>query len=79
MLMTNESTIRLLSIRTFESMAGFSYLVSSSFESDKKNEALVYFILALLFQPFFKISLVRELLNMVDANCWNIVDFKVNN
>ncbi len=60
-------------------MAGFSYLVSSSFESDKKNEALVYFILTLLFLPFFKISLVRELLNIVGANSWNIVDFNVNN
>lgn len=49
------------------SMAGFSYLAYSSFENAKKNEAMLYVLLAILFQPLIKISLGRELWNLVDV------------
>jgi hypothetical protein len=53
----------------FISMCGFAYLAFSSNEDNKKNEAFVYIALAILFQPFIKISLGRTI--------WNVVDFTV--
>lgn len=51
----------------FSAMAGFVYIAFFNFENERKNEALIYVVLALLFQPFFKIALGRELWNIVDV------------
>jgi hypothetical protein len=51
----------------FASMAGFAYIAYFNFENNKKNEALLYVLLAILFQPLIKISLGRELWNLVDV------------
>jgi hypothetical protein len=37
------------------------------FENSNQNTGLVYFGLAILFQPFFKVALGRELWNIVDV------------
>jgi hypothetical protein len=50
----------------FLSMVGFVLL--AYYENTKKNELLkiIFICLALLFQPFFKVSLGREFWNIVD-------------
>jgi multisubunit Na+/H+ antiporter MnhB subunit len=50
----------------FTAMVGFAYLAYSAKEQNKQNEVFIYFPLAILFQPFFKLALGR--------NVWNIVD-----
>ena len=51
----------------FVSMAAFVYLAYTANEEGKQTEAIIFGVLALLFQPFFKISLGRELWNIVDV------------
>ena len=50
----------------FLALAAFGYL---AFEARNKNQniVVVYIILALLFQPFFKLSLGRTIWNVVDV------------
>lgn len=48
-------------------MIGFGILAFNSLESENKTIFIIYGALALLFQPFFKITLGRELWNMVDV------------
>jgi hypothetical protein len=47
----------------FAAMVGFSYL---EYVAKEQNEVFIYIALAILFQPFFKLALGR--------NVWNIVD-----
>ncbi len=51
----------------FAAMIGFGILAFQSSESENKTYVIVYGALALLFQPFFKIALGRELWNLVDV------------
>ncbi len=51
----------------FASMAFFVFLAYTANEESKQTEALIFVIMALLFQPFFKIALGRELWNIVDV------------
>ena len=53
----------------FVAMIGFGFLAFQANEQKKQTEVFVYLGLALLFQPLLKISLGREL--------WNLVDFVV--
>jgi hypothetical protein len=53
-------------VRLISSVA-FAYLAYLAIEEGKKNEIFIYIVLALLFQPFMKISLGRELWNFVDV------------
>jgi len=48
-------------------MIGFGFLAFQSSELDNKTLMIIYAALALLFQPFFKISLGRDLWNVVDG------------
>jgi hypothetical protein len=50
----------------FASCIVFGYLAYISNEEKLKNQSIIYVVLALLFQPFIKISLGRELWNIVD-------------
>jgi hypothetical protein len=50
----------------FAALVGFGYLAYDTNEKGYKNEAFVYIALAILFQPFYKISLGRTLWNIVD-------------
>jgi hypothetical protein len=47
-------------------MVSFAYLAYTSNEQNNKNEVFVYITLAILFQPFVKIALGREIWNIVD-------------
>lgn len=51
----------------FSSCIVFGYLAYLSNEEKLKNQSIIYLVLALLFQPFIKISLGRELWNVVDV------------
>jgi len=48
------------------SFFGFGYLAYEKREQGLKNEMILFGALALLFQPFIKISLGRELWNVFD-------------
>jgi hypothetical protein len=51
----------------FACLVGFALLAYQSYQEDKEKEAILFGILALLFQPFFKIVLGRDLWNVVDV------------
>ena len=51
----------------FAAMIGFGILAFQATESENKTFVIVYGALALLFQPFLKIALGRELWNVVDV------------
>jgi hypothetical protein len=51
----------------FAGLVGFVILSYQANEQRKKEESVVYGVLALLFQPFFKIALGREIWNIVDV------------
>jgi hypothetical protein len=53
-------------VRFFAS-AVFVFLGIKYFHSGKENLSYLYFLLALLFQPIFKIALGRELWNIIDV------------
>lgn len=51
----------------FIGLVGFAILAYQAYQQNNQTEALIYGALALLFQPFFKISLGRELWNVIDV------------
>ena len=51
----------------FAAAAFFVYAAYNENESGSKELALVFIVLAILFQPFFKIALGRTLWNIVDV------------
>ena len=51
----------------FVALIGFGILAYKANEEDKNTEMIIYGALALLFQPLFKISLGREIWNVVDV------------
>ena len=51
----------------FASLIGFGILAYHANSDNKQTEVIIYIILAVLFQPFIKISLGRELWNIVDV------------
>lgn len=51
----------------FAGLIGFAILAYQANKKDRKTEMIIYGGLALLFQPFFKIALGRELWNIVDV------------
>ena len=51
----------------FASLIGFGILAYHANSNSKQTEVIIYIILAVLFQPFIKISLGRELWNIVDV------------
>jgi hypothetical protein len=51
----------------FAAMAGFAYLAFQAKDENKDQEMWIFGVLAILFQPFFKISLGREIWNIVDV------------
>ncbi|AUC80900.1 DUF6804 family protein [Lacinutrix sp. Bg11-31] len=51
----------------FASLIGFGILAYFASEKESKTEMIIYGGLALLFQPFFKIALGREIWNIVDV------------
>lgn len=51
----------------FIALIGFGILAYNASEKKEKTEMIIYGGLALLFQPFFKIALGREIWNIVDV------------
>lgn len=51
----------------FLALIGFGILAYQAKQQGKQTEMIIYGALALLFQPFFKIALGRELWNIVDV------------
>ena len=50
----------------FASLVGFAYLAYKYYKAHDEGKALLFGALALLIQPFFKLSLGRGLWNVVD-------------
>lgn len=48
-------------------MIGFGFLTFKEYERENKQLAFIYGALAILFQPIFKISLGRDIWNIVDV------------
>jgi hypothetical protein len=48
-------------------LVGFAILAYKAHQQGKQTEMIIYSGLALLFQPFFKIALGREMWNIVDV------------
>ena len=51
----------------FAGLVGFVILAYQANDQGKQVEMIIYGALALLFQPFFKIALGREIWNIVDV------------
>jgi hypothetical protein len=51
----------------FSAFACFTYFSYLAFNESKQGLAALYIVLAILFQPFFKVALGRELWNIVDV------------
>ena len=51
----------------FAGLMGFAILAYQSNQQGRQTEMIVYIGLALLFQPFLKIALGREIWNIVDV------------
>jgi hypothetical protein len=51
----------------FAGLIGFAVLAYQAHEQGRQNEVIIYVVLAVLFQPFFKVALGREIWNIVDV------------
>jgi hypothetical protein len=51
----------------FAALIGFGILAYQSYIQNKQIEMIIYGCLALLFQPFFKIALGKDIWNIVDV------------
>jgi hypothetical protein len=51
----------------FLALVGFGYLAFQANKEGQETEMFIYGALALLFQPFFKIPLGRDIWNIVDV------------
>ena len=51
----------------FSGLIGFTVLAYQANQQGRQTEMIIYGGLALLFQPFFKIALGRQIWNMVDV------------
>jgi hypothetical protein len=52
----------------FSAFAGFGYLAILEFQKRNTNGLIIYVVLGLLFQPFVKVALERELWNIIDVS-----------
>lgn len=51
----------------FIALIGFALLAYQALQDGRQTGVIIYVLLALLFQPIYKISLGRELWNLVDV------------
>ena len=51
----------------FAGLIGFAILAYQANQHDRRTEMIIYGGLALLFQPFFKVALGRQMWNIVDV------------
>jgi len=59
----------------FVALVGFAILAYQALQEGRQTEVVIYALLAILFQPIFKIALGRDLWNVVDVivGAWLIV------
>lgn len=50
----------------FAALVGFGVLAYKSYEQQRQTEMIIYIALAILFQPLLKISLGRQIWNIID-------------
>ncbi|SFN61378.1 hypothetical protein SAMN04487989_10225 [Bizionia echini] len=64
----------------FISLIGFGIMAYQANGENKNTEMIIYGALALLFQPFFKIALGREIWNIVDVlvGFWLIISLFID-
>lgn len=51
----------------FAGLVGFAILAYRAYKQDRQTEMIIYCGLALLFQPFLKVALGRQVWNIVDV------------
>ena len=51
----------------FIALIGFGVLAYQSYQKERQTEFVIYLILAILFQPIFKIYLGRTIWNIIDV------------
>lgn len=51
----------------FVALIGFAILAYMANEEGQKTEVIIYVCLGILFQPFFKIALGRQIWNIIDV------------
>ena len=51
----------------FAALVGFAILSYNSYSREEYTAAIIYVVLALLFQPLFKVSLGRDVWNVLDV------------
>lgn len=51
----------------FATMVGMGLFALKAYENSGKNETILYAVLALMFQPFLKLSFGREIWNVIDV------------
>jgi hypothetical protein len=51
----------------FFALIGFGFLAFEAYKRSEQNTTFIYLALAILFQPIFKISLGRQVWNIVDV------------
>ncbi|MGB3343269.1 MAG: DUF6804 family protein [Aequorivita sp.] len=51
----------------FLALVGFAILAYQAYQDNNSTATIIYAVLALLFQPFFKIALGRDIWNIVDV------------
>jgi hypothetical protein len=51
----------------FVALIGFALLAYQALQEGRQTEVVIYALLAILFQPIFKIALGRDLWNVVDV------------
>mgnify|MGYP006966863051 CR=1 FL=1 len=56
----------------FLGMVGFAFLAFSEYEKENKGWVIFYIVSSILINPIFKISLGRELWNIIDI-IWSVI------
>jgi hypothetical protein len=51
----------------FAGLIGFAVLAYQANQQGRQTEMIIYYGLALLFQPFFKVALGRQMWNIIDV------------
>lgn len=67
----------------FIALISFGILAYNASQNERQTEAIIYIVLALLFQPFLKIALGRTIWNIVDVIVaigliLSLLGFKIN-
>ena len=65
--MFGRNALRFYQFVRFAGLVGFAILTHQANQNGRQTEMIIYGGLALLFQPFFKVALGRQMWNIVDV------------